>query len=111
MQYVFHITQKHQWQHAQELGYYSAPSLVTEGFIHLSTASQVALTANRFFQGCTGLVLLSVDPARLQAELRYDTIASGEIFPHLYGALNLDAVVEVLDFAPNQDGVFTSPFL
>jgi uncharacterized protein (DUF952 family) len=95
---IFHITTRSQWEQAQQLGEYRADSLATEGFIHCSTSAQVVWVANRFYSGQTGLVLLKVERDRLQNPLQFDEIETGELFPHLYGALNLDAVVEVLEF-------------
>jgi uncharacterized protein (DUF952 family) len=111
MNCVFHIAPRSHWQQAQQVGVYRASSLETEGFIHCSTVSQVIRTANTFFQGQRDLVLLRIDPARLNSELRYDVIETGERFPHLYGALNLNAVTQVIDFEPSSDGTFTLPAL
>jgi uncharacterized protein (DUF952 family) len=104
-----HITSLDKWESAVRAGAYSGDTLHSEGFIHFSTPAQVVRTANRFFSGQEGLVLLRVDPARLEATLRYEDPGEGEEFPHLFGPLNLDAVVEVIPFAPGADGTFVSP--
>ena len=109
MSSIFHITARSQWQAAQNAGVYCCESLETEGFIHCSTPAQVVKVANWFYAGQEGLVLLGIDPDRLQSELRYEVIETGEAFPHLYGELNLDAVVQVFDFSANADGGFTLP--
>lgn len=109
MALLYHITPRSQWAQAQETGVYQAESLATEGFIHCSTISQVIRVANLFYQGQTDLVLLCIAPAKVQAPLRYDPIDTGEAFPHIYGPLNLDAVVQVLDFDATSDGTFTLP--
>ncbi|MBI1259496.1 MAG: DUF952 domain-containing protein [Chloroflexi bacterium] len=105
---ILHIVSKNAWAQAQGEGAYRADSLAAQGFIHFSLPEQVVGTANRFYAGQTSLALLVVDPAKLQAELRYEPPAeapeSSERFPHLYGALNLDAVVRVVDFPPDADG-------
>ena len=93
---IYHITTKSAWQAAKEKGHYEDPSLYTEGFIHLSEATQVAGVLERYYSDQTGLVKLVVDTDRLPHPLRYELAASvGEEFPHLYGVLNLDAVVDV----------------
>lgn len=109
MALIFHITPRHDWETAQAEGIYRCESLNHEGFIHCSTSVQVVKVANLFFRGQQGLVLLEIESNRLQAELRYDQIEGGEVFPHLYGALNLDAVTQVIDFPAGADGTFTLP--
>lgn len=69
---------------------------------------QVIATANTYFRGQTGLMLLCIESDRVQSEIRYET-AHGERYPHLYGSLNLDAVAQAIDFEPNADGTFTLP--
>lgn len=116
MDVILHIIAQTDWEKAQAYGTYSAPSLATEGFIHFSKPDQVARVANNVFAGLHDLVLLVVDPARLTAELKYEPPSGTyqpdqELFPHLYGPLNLDAVVLVLPFLPAQDGEFVQPNL
>lgn len=107
---ITHITSRTEWQTAQAQGYYEAPSLHSEGFIHCSTLDQVAATANRYYRGQHDLVLLYIDPTLLEPEMIYEEAPSvGEWFPHLYGRLNLDAVISVNSFEPDADGVFHSP--
>lgn len=107
---LLHITTRTAWAAAQTQGYYHAPSLDTEGFIHCSRPEQVLLPANAMFRGQTDLVLLCLDPTRLQAPVvDEDCYASGQTFPHLYGRLNLDAVTRVVDFPPGPNGEFVVP--
>ncbi len=103
---IFHITTQSQWEQAQQLGEYRVDSLEKEGFIHCSTIDQVVGVANRFYRGQTGLVLLKIECDRLKARLQFDKIETEEFFPHLYGSLNLDAVVQVPKFEPEADGSF-----
>ncbi|MFV9505707.1 MAG: DUF952 domain-containing protein [Oscillochloridaceae bacterium umkhey_bin13] len=99
---IYHITTAVAWQAAQLAGVYTADSLQLEGFIHFSRVTQLPRVAAKFYRGQTGLVLITVDPARLSAELRDEEGEPGEQFPHLYGPLNLDAVVTVEPFLPPQ---------
>src|SRR5579883_6886 len=103
---LFHITTREQWERARAAGTYAPPSLATEGFIHLSYARQWPGAANRFYRGRSGLVLLAIDPARLGDAVR-DELADGDMFPHLYAALDVGAVVEVRELAVGADGGFT----
>lgn len=105
---ILHITRKSDWRVAQTAGAYSADSLATEGFIHCSTAQQVARTANKFYAGQSDLLLLHIDTDLLAPELRWEA-ADGDLFPHIYGPLNLDAVQDVIDFSPSEDGLFRYP--
>jgi uncharacterized protein (DUF952 family) len=98
-------------------GVYHTDSLSTEGFIHCSKPSQIVGVANTFYRGQQGLVLLVIDPSKLEPAVKWEPPAEpepthareGELFPHLYGPLNLDAVVNVIKFEPDADGIFTLP--
>jgi uncharacterized protein (DUF952 family) len=117
MALIYHITTHSEWEHAQQTGEHRAESLTTQGFIHFSTREQVTRVANAVFRGQPGLVLLCVDTDKLTAELHIEAAdttvhvdhAANEQFPHLYGALNLDAVVGVVEFPPLADGAFAFP--
>lgn len=95
---LFHITTREQWNHAVIAGRYQAESLVLEGFIHLSTENQLEATARRHFAGRGDLVVLEIDPARLRWEIRWED-SHGESYPHLYGPLETEAVIDVQTLA------------
>lgn len=106
---LLHLTTRSAWAASRVAGLHRPPSLAEEGFIHLSSPAQVVESAERHYRGTADLVLLCLDPARLTAPLRYEFAPSrGEEFPHLYGPLNVDAVVAVLDF-PEGPGGFVVP--
>ncbi|GAB4093094.1 DUF952 domain-containing protein [Flaviaesturariibacter terrae] len=94
---IYHVTTAAEWAAAQAKGYYEAASLPIEGFIHASADErQVQGVLQRYFAGQSNLVKLTIDPARLQHELRWELAPSvNEEFPHIYGPLNVDAVVAV----------------
>jgi len=102
---IVHICQKTAWEAAQASGEYRPPSLDTEGFIHASLPEQVLSVANRFYAGQNDLLLLWIDPRRVSASIRYEP-ADGELFPHIYGALELDAVQVVRPFPGDAEGIF-----
>ncbi len=105
---LFHITSESAWREASRSGAYTADSLATEGFIHCSERHQVVWVANQRFRGRQDLVLLRIDPARLTAEVIRENLEGGEqLFPHVYGAIPTDAVVEVVPFRPGADGGFS----
>ena len=109
MNVILHITQRQQWDEAKLSCAYRSDTLEYEGFIHCSTPLQVIQVANRFFPNQKGLVLLCIDSDRVKAEIKYEGWETQELFPHIYGELNLDAVFEVLDFEPNSNGKFDLP--
>lgn len=107
---IFHITQESAWAAAQNKGQYEAASLVTEGFIHCSSANQVLEVAHRLFRNSQGLILLEIDPQLLQADLRYENCEGGaEQYPHIYGPIPVPAVKAVFPFLPNANGQFVLP--
>ena len=115
--YILHLTSNDAWLTALKSGAYHADSLSVEGFIHCSKPSQIAGVANTFYHGQQGLVLLVIDPLMLKPVLKWEPPAEPEptharesdLFPHIYGPLNLDAVVKVAPFEPGADGSFSLP--
>ena len=100
------------WATAQKDGAFrGSPVDLDDGYIHFSTAAQVAETARRHFQGQADLVLVSIDAARLGSELRWEKARSGDLFPHLYGPLDLAAVSAVEPLPLGTDGRHQFPVL
>jgi len=92
---IYHVITKALWKQALQQGYYEAASLASEGFIHFSK-KEVNGVLQRYYKNVTGLLLLHVVENKLSAFLKYELSHSvNEEFPHLYGKLNLDAVVDV----------------
>lgn len=93
---IYHIALKEDWEKAQKQGSYIHPSLEAEGFIHCSEDRQVSGVLNRYFKGKTDLLKLTINPQQLSSPLQYELAPSvNEEFPHIYGPINLDAVIEV----------------
>lgn len=106
MAIIYHVTTKAEWAAAQEKGFYTAPSLETEGFIHCSQAEQVQGVLQRYFSGKKELVKLTIDTERLTSRWQYDLAPSiNEEFPHIYGPINREAVT-VVDaiHSPDENG-------
>lgn len=110
-EFIYHITSQAAWADAQKSGAYSADSLAGEGFVHCSGLSQIKRVADDFYSNQHGLVILQIDPSMLTSEVRWEagTDKSDELFPHVYGPLDLEAVLRVLDFEPEADGNFDLP--
>ena len=109
---IYKITPASAWREAERQGVYrgSADDL-RDGFIHFSTASQVAETARKHYFGQTGLLLVAVDADALGEALRWERSRNDELFPHLYGELELRAVTAVLDIPARSDGTHDIPEL
>ncbi len=90
---VYKICPESLWREAEEKGLFAgAPVDLADGFIHFSTAPQAVETARKHFAGQSGLLLIAVDAAPLGDALRYEVSRGGDLFPHLYGPLELSAV-------------------
>nr|WP_221240557.1 DUF952 domain-containing protein [Sphingobium boeckii] len=91
-----------QWADFQATGVFKgAPVDLADGYIHMSTAAQVAETAARHFAGQTGLVFATFDLAALGDAVRLEPSRGGQLFPHLYGDLPMDAVVAFSGTVPD----------
>ncbi|MCO6512201.1 MAG: DUF952 domain-containing protein [Aridibacter famidurans] len=90
---IYHITTAEAWKSAGEDEGYRAASLETEGFIHCSFRGQLSGVFERYYRGAGELLVLEIDPARLQAELKTEPSTGGEDYPHIYGPINKDAVI------------------
>ena len=107
MAIFYHITTPKAWAEAQTAGSYRSDSLTSEGFIHCSKPAQIIATANHYYRGQHGLVLLAIASEQVEAEIRQEnTSGGGELFPHIYGPLNLNAVTAIFPFEPDEDGQF-----
>ena len=109
---IYRIVTEDEWRAAQAAGVFNGSADDRrDGFIHFSTAAQAAETAAKHYAGKKELLVLCVDPAALSAPLKWEVSRGGQLFPHLYGALPVEAVrrVEKLPLAP--DGSFVFPKL
>jgi uncharacterized protein (DUF952 family) len=109
---IYKICPASAWREAERQGVYrgSADDL-RDGYIHFSIASQVAETARKHFFGQTGLFLIAADADALGEALRWEPSRNDELFPHLYGELDLGAVTAILDLRARADGSHDVPEL
>lgn len=111
---LVHLCGADEWSGARARGAIDPPTSPGEPagspFVHLSRLEQVHLPANRLYRGRTDLVLLHIDPALLDAPVRWEpgvpTDPAAMLFPHLYGPLPVRAVIRVAEYRPGPDGTF-----
>ncbi len=102
---VYKICPASLWREAERVGAFRGSSVdLRDGFIHFSTAEQVAETAAKHFAGQRDLVLLRVDATKLGDKLKWEPSRGGALFPHLYGELDLAAVRQVDPLALDVNG-------
>lgn len=102
---IYKIAPRALWEVAERQGVFEgAPVDRADGYIHFSTAAQAEETAARHFAGQDDLLLVAVDTAALRENLRYEPSRGGALFPHLYGALPMDAVRWVKPLPLGEDG-------
>jgi uncharacterized protein (DUF952 family) len=108
MRLIYHIVARADWGRAAG-GPYRADSLAAEGFIHCSNGDQVARVADLFYADGKDLLVLCVDAGRLGCPVRDEDPGTGERFPHVYGPIEREAVVEVRELRRGPDGRWRFP--
>ena len=112
MRRIYKICSASAWREAERQGVYrGSADDIRDGFIHFSLPSQLAETARKHFLGQTGLFLIEVDADALGDALRWEPSRGDELFPHLYGELDLGAVINVLEMRTRADGSHDIPEL
>ena len=102
---IYKICRQSEWREAERLGSFAGAGIDRrDGYIHFSTAAQLSETADRHFAGAADLVLVAVDEGALGSGLRWEPARGGDLFPHLYGALDLAAVRWVKKLPLGADG-------
>jgi uncharacterized protein (DUF952 family) len=104
MALIYKILRKAEWAAAQAAGELAGSAVdLADGFIHFSTGFQVVETAERHFAGAADLILLTVTTEGLETSLRWEPSRGGDLFPHLYGVLALNQILQVqpLPLPPN----------
>jgi uncharacterized protein (DUF952 family) len=100
------------WREAEKAGEFRGAGIdIADGYIHLCTAVQVADTAARYFAGVDDLVLVAIDAERLGPALRHEAARGGDLFPHLYAPLPLDAALWAKPMPLGPDGRHRLPDL
>lgn len=107
---IYHLLPRARWERQPPDELYSAASLADEGFIHCTAERDWLLrVANHFYRDEPGeWVALVIDEARVSSEIRWE-MADGHRFPHIYGPLNLDAIIHSVSLPRGEDGEFLLP--
>ena len=107
MTIIYHLIQETDWEAAKPTGEVRPASLAEEGFIHCSKDEEQAVrVANRLYPGRPGIIVLELDTGLLTSPVKHEPSRSGEIYPHIYGPLNVEAVVRVRAMSTDADGRF-----
>ncbi len=107
---IYHMCRRAEWTAAEATGSYPGSSQdAADGFIHFSTAEQIRESARKHRAGQSDLVLVTVEAAKLGPALKWEPSRGGALFPHLYGALPLQAVVAVQPLPLGPDGAHLFP--
>ncbi|MGH6738637.1 MAG: DUF952 domain-containing protein [Bradyrhizobium sp.] len=107
---IYKILPRYLWRDAERDGVFRGSQVdIKDGFIHFSTAVQAVETAAKHFAGERDLVLLSVDVGLLGAALKWELSRGGALFPHLYGDLDLGAVLRADPLPLGEDGTHQFP--
>ena len=93
--FIYHIVLPETWKRFDGRPSYEAESLQTEGFIHCSYESQLEAVIARYYAGAERIMVLKLDTEKLRSKLVKEPSTNGEIYPHVYGRLNTDAVVGI----------------
>ncbi len=92
---IYHIVLPEVWGKFKDEKSFEAESLKTEGFIHCSFAAQVEAVLQRYYKGAERVLILEIEPEKLTAKLVKESSTGGEIYPHIYGKINADAIVNI----------------
>ena len=105
-QIIFKIAKSAEWRDAIAKGYYSGSADdVRDGFIHLSSRSQLSGTLDKHFRGETDLLLIAFEEASLGPGLKWEVSRGGQLFPHLYGPLPVSDALWERALASDDQGV------
>jgi uncharacterized protein (DUF952 family) len=110
MKPIYYIARQHEFEEAQAIGHITPPSFNEEGFVHCSFVHQTIRVANTYFHGQSDLLILEIDRTKLAAPVIEENLSGGaDLYPHIYGILNLSAIQAVFPLPCAKDGGFELP--
>jgi uncharacterized protein (DUF952 family) len=91
---IYHVTTEGEWRSSTEF-FYSPSAFQKENFIHCCSKEQLSGVLKRYFDGKKNLVLLTLDEKKIKAPLKYEPSTNNDLYPHIYGQINKDAIIDV----------------
>lgn len=92
---IYHIVLPEVWEKFKDKDFYKAESLASEGFIHCSFADQLEAVFERYYKGAEKVLILTIDAEKLTSQLVEESSTNNEIYPHIYGQINAEAIVGI----------------
>ncbi|MFN8673154.1 MAG: DUF952 domain-containing protein [Candidatus Sericytochromatia bacterium] len=104
---IVHILEKKDWEYAKKENIYNPKSLEIEGFIHCSKVDQIVGVSNLHYKNKKDMLMIVINENLLINKVLYEDLYNeGKSFPHIYGTINIDSIIEVIDFPCNNEGFF-----
>lgn len=103
--YIYLLSSEEEYSHALNQGILVRASIKSEGFIHASPKNQLTRVANKYYKDTVQPLILVVDKSKIKVEVKWEP-AAGSLYPHIYGPLNVDAIIEKQEISLNENGDF-----
>lgn len=100
---IYHIVTPKVWEKFKDKDFYEAESLQTEGFIHCSFRGQLEAVLQRYYSDAEKVLILEIETEKLVSKLIEEPSTGGEIYPHIYGAINREAIIAITERSPRFD--------
>lgn len=100
---IYHIVAPEVWENFKDKDFYEAESLRTEGFIHCSFRGQLEAVLQRYYEDAEKILVLEIETEKLVSKPVEEPSTGGEIYPHIYGTINREAIVGITERSPMFD--------
>ncbi len=102
---IYLLSSEQEYNQALKQGFLIRDSIELEGFIHASPREQLTRVANKYYKDTIKPLILVVDTSKVSVEVKWEP-AAGSLYPHIYGPLNADAIIETQEISLNENGEF-----
>lgn len=102
-EFIYHVISQIDWEDVKKSEFYAPDSLIREGFIHFSLREQIPGVIERYYKDQTGLLVIKVEINKLKSKLEFEQVPDSGLFPHLYGKLNMNAVIGVYSILKDEN--------